>query len=519
MKRCWPLLIFGLLLLFPMPVTHASDLVTINLDNYFYVHTSDTGRTYFKDKYGNTTIYGDASEHDAKIMQVSINTQGLGSGDKIYIITPSGAERLYSGDSMYLDPSVENIKIVLDKASGGETYATMARTYVNDQSNGGTFIYYMYNLSTPTQYGNLPAATPTPSAAATPTPTPNPTPTSTTTASPTPTPIYDVHPYQAGGLLVWSNPLVNTGYVAIYKDGNLLVSITENPRDTSTYPLAGNGEYTVKVVSTQGNLIGMGTLTVTDGSVGTATPTPTPSPTPTPTDPGGGTGGVDPVCTESCQNLKDMLECPEWDQYMGDLTAAIARAIPPPPDWDMVASKIGAATINDFAQWAGSVPAPPTKEEIDSETNAGLPTLDQSVETDGLVPQVPGDYNNGEIDFDLSKDAPTIEVKDESQPFTISDPLTDMPHDNPGVKVIPGDPRNSTGGFKTPDPVDTGDPEPTPVQIPNATPGTAPMPNNTAGSPPIPNATDSTVPIPGGSGGPGAIPTMTNGVIPIPGGG
>ncbi|MBY9083450.1 hypothetical protein KIH86_04305, partial [Paenibacillus sp. HN-1] len=177
-------------LLLPLSEVQASGIITVNLDNYYYAHTNQPGRTYFKDKYGSTVIYGDTSEHNAQIYQLSVSTQGLGSGDKVYVITPDGAEHLYTGEFfMYLD-QVEHFSLVLDKASSGETYAKMSQTYVHDDSNGGAYLYYNYTGTTPTQYGSLPAATPTSTvtASATPTPTPTPSP----SASPTPTPIYDV---------------------------------------------------------------------------------------------------------------------------------------------------------------------------------------------------------------------------------------------------------------------------------------------------------------------------------------
>lgn len=287
----------------------------------------------------------------------------------------------------------------------------------------------------------------------------------------------------------------------------------------------------------------------------TASPNPTPGPTAgatsgataQPTTPPGSDdpdpGGGEPECTAACQAIIDQLECPQWGDYMGEWASMLRSVIPPPPDWDMVADKIGAATVNHIAAWVGYVPDPPSKEEIDSETVANLPSVDTSVETNGLVPQVPGDYSNGKINFDLNQNAPTIQVVDESQPFTITDPLADMPHDDPGVKVLPGDPRNSTGGFKQPDKVDTGDPAPTPGKvvfelprpsppIPAATTGPAPTPGAivfdlprpspavTTGPPPTPGKIIFELPpVPGSTSSVVPTPGAVDSIIPIPKGG
>lgn len=252
----------------------------------------------------------------------------------------------------------------------------------------------------------------------------------------------------------------------------------------------------------------------------TATATAQPSSSPGTTDPGDGET-EEPECTAACQTLIDQLECPQWGEYMGEWANMISSALPPPPDWDMVADKIGAATLNYISGWAGDVPEPPTMGEIENATAAGLPGLDTSVETDDLVPKVPSDYNNGKIVFDLSQGAPKIEVKDESQPFVIEDPLAEMPHDDPGVKVLPGDPRNSTGGFKEPDKVDTGDPAPTPGKIVFDLPiPSAPIPAATTGPPPTPGKIVFDLPpIPGITSS--VVPTLgtVDGIIPVPKGG
>ncbi|WP_068505868.1 hypothetical protein [Paenibacillus kribbensis] len=107
---------------------------------------------------------------------------------------------------------------------------------------------------------------------------------------------------------------------------------------------------------------------------------------------------------------------------MGQLTGAVARAIPPPPDWDDVANKIGAATVNHLSNYVGSVPDAPSQEEIDQATIVPLPFPNISTpEQDTLTPKVPGEFENGSIKFDIAS-TPAVETKDESKPFTLSDP-------------------------------------------------------------------------------------------------
>ncbi|RRJ54004.1 hypothetical protein EHV15_36195 [Paenibacillus oralis] len=187
----------------------------------------------------------------------------------------------------------------------------------------------------------------------------------------------------------------------------------------------------------------------------------------------------------------------------------IRSTFPPPPDWEEIADLIGDATINHLSDYLGDVPSPPSRSEIERATDTPLPQLDTSVETDDLVPKVPDEYKKGKIVFELNN-GPEIEVKDESKPFRIDDPLENVNQksDPVGVPVIPGDPRNNSDGIKQPDSIDTG---------------AAPQPKVETGAPPVPNPTPetppSTVPVPADPGGGPAIPDATDGPIPIPKGG
>lgn len=231
------------------------------------------------------------------------------------------------------------------------------------------------------------------------------------------------------------------------------------------------------------------------------------------TDTGGDTGtdpGTDPVTDpgtgstcDVCSQITAALECPGWGDMMDDVTGAIKNAMPPPPDWDMVADKIGQATIDHLDDYMGDVPPVPSKAEIEKETQAPLPQLDISTkEEDTLVPQVPEEYKKGAIVFELDS-TPAIPTKDESKPFDITDPMSNVKYDKPGVPVMPGDKRNDSGDIENPSKVDTGSP---PIPKTSSSEGeTAPTPKTSSSPPPTPTT---------GSGT--AYPAPTTGTIPIP---
>lgn len=516
MKRCWPLVILGLLL-FPGLVQAES----ITLNNYYYVHTNTPGTHVLKDKYNNTLLYGDYGDDDAYIKQINARTYMGMQNSKVVITTREG----YVFDNVTFplalgDKKSKSVKIELIKEGYQETMVELSWITADD-IGGGVTVQYTFNGSLPTKWGDLGTGTPTPTTTPGATPKPTATPTATPTPTPSPTPqVGNLMAYRQGNQIIWPSEPSNTSRIDVYKNGTKVASV---PKGALYYnfpdPEDVDGTYELRAVSTQGNVIAKTELILNGGN--TSTPQPTTNPDPSPTDPGGGTGeGTEDSCSAGCQNIIDQLECPRWDEYMGEWADMIQSVIPPPPDWDMVADKIGAATINHLANYMGDVPSPPSREEIKNETQADLPGLDTSVETNDLVPKVPDDYNGGKIIFDLNKDAPTIDVKDESQPFIIEDPLTNMPHDDVGVKVIPGDERNSTGGFKNPDKVDTGDPAPTPGKIifefPNQSP---PVPNATPGAPPIPSSQPDAPPIPGSEAGTPPTPGTVDSIIPIPKGG
>ncbi|MDN4081311.1 hypothetical protein QYF52_25635 [Paenibacillus polymyxa] len=199
---------------------------------------------------------------------------------------------------------------------------------------------------------------------------------------------------------------------------------------------------------------------------------------------------------------------------MGQLTGAVARAIPPPPDWDSVADKIGGATIRHLSGYIGSVPNAPSQSEIDQVTSVPMPKPDISTpEADTLKPEVPDEFKKGKISFDLNS-VPAIETKDESRPFMFEDPISNIGADPPGQMVLPGDDRNSSQGIKEPDRVNTGEP-PKPGKIVFELPR-QPGPEPSKQEPPKPGNIEFELPKPSNKGGSPAIPDATTGPIPIP---
>lgn len=304
------------------------------------------------------------------------------------------------------------------------------------------------------------------------------------------------------GNIVWDTPPPDTTKVEIWKDGQ---KVDEKDPAETKYGPAQPGSYSVVAVGPDGKPVGQSDLKVTDGYDGT--------------DPGGGTTPTDPnaPCDDICKRLEALLECPAWDDYLGDMTGAIRDALPPPPDWDSIADKIGKATVRHLADYIGEVPDPPSQQEIDNSLPIKLPQPDKSVsEAEQLKPQVPDDYNSGPIDFDLDS-TPAIPTPDESKPFDLPDPVESIKHDAPGVPVLPEDPRNSSEGIKNPEKVETGEaPKPGKIifELPRE-PGPTPKQPDPSPSP-VPSVPPAEIPIPSSTGSGPAIPAATDGVIPIP---
>lgn len=538
------------------PLSAYADTIVIN--NYYYAHANTTGTFYFKDKYGTEPMYGDNIQHDAVIQGAVISAQGLAVGDKIMLYTGSGESyEMTPGVQLSLNVAkTDYIKIAIVKAGNNEVYARLEDLYTFDDSDGGTYVHYTYSINDiPTHYGDLgpggSIATVqgnyyyfpprdaykydyTPPSGVTryelhfvdSNGTPymreyNQAPTGVHYLTCNGT--YEMQFFNSSQMVAKSPQMVTTAIQAptcnsqpgtgtgyqdftVTKtsngDGSVTLSWSTVPgamsyevfkdgvgwgyqTDTSRQVVDDGSSYSVVAKDSSGNIIAQSDIL----------PSSTPSPDPEPSN------------CDGCQFLKDMLACPEWDTYMGNLTTAIHNALPPPPDWDMVADKIGNAVIGKLSNYLGPVPPAPAVSEIDSNTHVELPTINNQPPEASMTPTVPADFNTPKP-FDLS-DAPVIDTTDSSKPFIITDPMSNVPHDNPGVPVLPGDPRNNNGGINqpvlpdtggpaTPGPV-SGDPPPSPSGSPSDVPPTQmPRPSDPGGQVPIPSVPDSQIPIPGG---------------------
>lgn len=292
----------------------------------------------------------------------------------------------------------------------------------------------------------------------------------------------DLNAKYNGSAITWDD--VNADRYLVYKDGMLVGETT-----TPNYETTEDGSYSI-VAEKNGDHVGQSDLNVSSG---------------------GNNGGGD-LCGDMCGKLDELLACPGWNEVMGDVSQAIRDAL----DWDDIADKIGSATIQHLDNYLGDVPAPPSKEEISNEITPQLPNLDTTVETP--APSMPSEFDKGAMDFDI-ENGEVIEIKDESKPFIITDPLANIKHDGVGVPVFPNDPRNESGGIKNPDKVDTGGAaipqhkpsEPVPEKPePSIPPSEIPIPEGSESTIPIPNVPTSEMPKPNQK----AIPSRKD--IPIP---
>ncbi|WP_139237065.1 hypothetical protein [Paenibacillus sp. 453mf] len=559
-------MIYALTLLFffiPGVVAYALEL---SVDNYLYAHTDQTGSTLLGDKYGNTTFHGDAFEHDAEILALSFRAMDGISGERLYIKYPDGSTQdiAVADPFVTLNKTTKSIQIVLEKTTNQESYVEVSTVTVDDAS-APEIAVWTFNQDPPSSYGNLPGGSngggEDPDVLLIPVsywyqPTNDeyrisyrePSGISkyelhfTASSGMVYTAEYDFAPtgihyltcngvyylkfYDSSGKLVaktkevtthrieapacrsyteqesvgrdelntnvdaennisWDSPS-GAETIEIWKEGE---KVGEQDASDSTYENAGPGGYTIIAKDSNGNVLGQSDLNVVDSTGENPNELP----------------GTD---CGTCEKLDQLLACPGWDIAMGDLTGAIQDALPPPPNWDEIADKIGAATVDHLADYLGEVPTPPSKEEIEQATQTPMPDVDTSVpEVEQLEPEVPDEYNDGQIIFELDNE-PGIEVKpDDSDGFDITEPLSNMDYDEPGKAVIPGDENNNSGGIDHPEQVDTGEaPEPGQIIFELPRPGSAPSPNPTTSTPPIPNT----------EGGPGAVPGTSEGIVPIP---
>lgn len=243
----------------------------------------------------------------------------------------------------------------------------------------------------------------------------------------------------------------------IWKDGQLVGSTPGNTYET------GKGSISIVALDENGNVVGQSDLILPKAN------------------------------SECCQFLSDLLSCPDWDKYMGELSKAVHNGLPTLPEWRTIADQF----VDAFDKYLGPVPDPPTVDDISKKITPGLPKLDTDVPK--IEPAVPDDFKNGPIPFDITK-GPEIPVVDESQPIEIYEPNKYIKSDPVGEMVFPGDPRNHSDGIKQPDKVET----PYMIPVPTKDNGSSTIPPSDM---PVPSGGGaSTMPIPNGQSGPGPIP-------------
>jgi hypothetical protein len=229
---------------------------------------------------------------------------------------------------------------------------------------------------------------------------------------------------------------------------------------------------------------------------------------PYPVDTGGGTegGGNGDGCI-GC----DLFSCPGWQDYMGGLED-IRNAIPPAPDWQVVAGTfrdtIVPKIVMDIENMLGSTPEPPpapvapVAPPLPSRLDDGGITAPTGQEAEGLQDAV---FDSTDIKTQAKQ---IIERPDPTGGgFSVLDPVEGLPSQeefirnlpNEGTVALPGNPKEEAN--VAPNPGDTTDTAPIPSDDTGAAPipteiGTAPIPGDVGETAPIPSETWNP-PIPG----------------------
>jgi hypothetical protein len=253
---------------------------------------------------------------------------------------------------------------------------------------------------------------------------------------------------------------------------------------------------------------------------------------------GGSSGGSSSTSCDACQ----IFSCPGWDQYMQGLQD-IKNAIPPAPNWQMVAdtfnNTITPSVISDLSSLLGSVSDPPAIPAAPA-----TPDLPSDLDNHGITAPTGQEGSSTFNGDDIKNQAQTIqERQDPTGGFSILDPIAGLPSQDEfkankpteGANPTPANPKdpdnvapNPTEGSNTaPNPTEGANPTPAnpkdPANVaPNPTEGsnTAPTPSGTGGgydTAPVPKRDGSTAPIPGNDGSTAPIPGQNNDSAPIPG--
>jgi len=240
-----------------------------------------------------------------------------------------------------------------------------------------------------------------------------------------PLPEKDLRPKYSNGKITWD--AIGTRY-ELWKGMGVLDTVS-----VAHYATSNPGTYTIVAYDKNGERVGRGTVTVPDtgGNNGGGTTNPPTDPKdPNPPDTGG-VGGGGTCDREPCTQLVDLLACPLFDDYLGRWQDTISAALPPPPNWNQVASimtdhivpamgdelvrrtpEMARIIADEFQRREKSVSPPPSKPAAFRPYVPRLndPTGNMSFQVRENVPQFEPDYSG-------------------SQGFTIPDP-TNIPMDN-----------------------------------------------------------------------------------------
>lgn len=237
-----------------------------------------------------------------------------------------------------------------------------------------------------------------------PTPTPTPTPSSTPPPSGLPAPTGLTYINQGTAYQFQWSPVTAAEYYNVYVDG---VLVGTSSGITKAVLMTDEGRHTVEVAAVLYGIEGQRAQITVGGP---------------PVDPGNG-GGFDPNC-ETCVKLKELLQCPEWDNYMGDFTNAIKNALPPPPNWQEVANvmkntivpAIGQELLDKMPQYSKIIADEFQSREKAVSSPPALPSFNPTVPKMTDLPQ--------KINDSITDNVPSFEPSfTESKPFTIPDPL------------------------------------------------------------------------------------------------
>lgn len=283
-------------------------------------------------------------------------------------------------------------------------------------------------------------------------------------------------------------------YIDGVKDSELLA-----PNTVLTIDKPGN--YSVKALDSLGNVLAQSNSVYYDGSSAPINPPPD--------------SGTVPGTCNGCDLIRQMLACPEWDQFMGEWQDMLGEVIPPPPDWDSVAQTMRDTIVPAITNDMLNRVVPAMGNEISNRLGNASYNGDTGIDQPNMnqyAPQQPNLPDMGQkMDWNMNDQTkiPTFEYQDmtptPAEMITIPDPLN---FDNPAQSARPEPQYQGSSRETNPSQVDQtkptnpvyqteprptvpigGQAEPKPT-IPSGEPGRSdPLPTNPApgdGKPTIP---------------------------------